>query len=49
MQNYLDRLTACGVRIDHAVVIVNDFLRDLDWNGLNDYIRELEYLYYKEA
>ena len=48
MQDYLFRLTSCGVRLDDATVIINDFLRDLDFDGLNDYIRELEYLYYKE-
>lgn len=48
MQNYLDRLTACGVRIDHALVIVSDFLRDLDFDGLSDYCAEMERLYAKD-
>ena len=41
-QNYIDRLTACGMRIDNALVLINDFLRDLDFDGLADCCRELE-------
>lgn len=43
--DYIDRLTSCGVRIDHALVIVNDFLRELDFEGLENYCTELEMLY----
>lgn len=46
MQNYIDRLTDCGVRLDDAMVIVNDFLRDgQDWDGLAAYCAELERLH----
>lgn len=45
MQNYLDRLAACGIRIDHAVEIVSDFMRNLDWQGLADYCSEMERIY----
>ena len=45
MQNYLDRLTDCGVRIDHATIIINDFLRELDFAGLDAYCTELERLH----
>lgn len=41
-QNYIARLTACGMRIDNAVVLINDFLRELDFDGLADYCKELE-------
>ena len=49
MQNYLDRMTSCGVRLDDALVILNDFMRELDFDGLENYCRELEMLYYKEG
>lgn len=42
MQEYIDRLCLCGIRKDDAWVLVNDFLRELDWNGLADYVNELE-------
>lgn len=44
-QDYIDRLTAVGVRMDDATVLVNDFLRELDWDGLADYCAELERLH----
>lgn len=49
MDNYLERLTSCGVRLDDALIIISDFMRELDWSGLEDYCREVEMLYYKEA
>lgn len=45
MQDYIDRLVACRVRIDDATVIVNDFLREQDWDGLAEYVAELERLH----
>lgn len=45
MQDYIDRLTNCGVRLDDAMVIVSDFARDLDFNGLAEYVAELERLH----
>lgn len=41
-QNYIARLRAVGMRLDNATVLVNDFLRDLDWDGLADYCATLE-------
>lgn len=42
MQDYIDRLLACGVRLDNAMVIVNDFMRELDFDGLADFCARLE-------
>lgn len=41
-QDYIDRLTYAGMRIDNAWMIVDDFLRDLDFGGLEDYCKALE-------
>lgn len=44
-KDYIDRITATGVQLDDATVLVNDFLRELDWDGLSDYCAELERLH----
>lgn len=48
-QHYIDRLRAAGLHEDDAAVIVNDFLRDLDFEGLSDYCAELERLHKKDV
>ncbi len=42
--DYVERLCAAGMRLDDAVVLVNDFQRELDWDGLADYVEEYERL-----
>lgn len=42
MQNFIDRLFACGVCEDDATILINDFVRDRDFEGLADYCAELE-------
>lgn len=44
METYLARLRACGMRLDDALVLIDDFLRDGDWEALEDYTRTLERL-----
>lgn len=39
MDDYIERLMLCGWRYDQAYYIVNDFLRNLDFDGLNEFIR----------
>ena len=48
MQEYLEHLIACGISYSDAVIIVSDFLRTLDWDGLDEYCRRAEAIYYKE-
>ena len=42
MYEYINRLCRCGMRIDDAYTVVNDFYRELDFDGLKDYISEYE-------
>ena len=44
-KNYIDRLIAAGIRPDDAFVIVNDFWRELDFDGLEDYVQIMEAKY----
>lgn len=39
MDDYIDRLMMCGWRRDQAYKIVNDFLKNLNFDGLNEFIR----------
>lgn len=48
MQGYLERLITCGISYSDAVIIVSDFLQTLDWDGLDEYCRGTEAIYYKE-
>ena len=48
MQEYLEHLIACGISYSDAIIIVSDFLRTLDWDGLDEYCRRAEAIYYKE-
>lgn len=38
MVDYINELCACGMRVDDAYTVVNDFFRELDIDGLEDYI-----------
>lgn len=40
MSEYIGELCSLGMRIDDAYVIVNDFFRESNVSGLEDYIRE---------
>ena len=44
MQEYIDRLTQAGMRPDDATVLVMDFMRELDFDGLEEYVAEYEAL-----
>ena len=40
MAEYISELCSLGMRIDDAYVIVNDFFREANIDGLKDYIKE---------
>jgi len=42
MHEYIRRLTNCGMRVDDAYTVVNDFYRELDFEGLEDYVSGYE-------
>lgn len=42
MHEYIRRLCACGMRVDDAYTVVDDFYRELDFEGLEDYVRSYE-------
>ena len=42
---YINRLCKCGMRIDDAYTVVNDFYRELDFDGLKDYVSEFEVIH----
>lgn len=44
-QDYIKRLVAVGLRPADAAVLVNDFWRELDFDGLDAYCAELERLH----
>lgn len=46
MTDYVAKLVSCGMRIDDAMVLVKDFERELDFDGLADYVNEYENLAY---
>ena len=39
MDDYIERLMLCGWTREQSYRIVNDFLRELDFDGLNEFIR----------
>lgn len=45
MDEYIARLIACRFRVDNAIVVVNDFMRELDFDGLAAYVTETERLH----
>lgn len=38
----MERLLMCGWSRDQAYILVNDMLRELDWEGLEDFIAREE-------
>ena len=42
MDEYIQRLIKCGYRADDAWMIVNDFLRMLDWDALAAFVEAKE-------
>lgn len=42
MSEYVDRLVMCGYRVDDAWMAVSDFMRELDWDALFDFVRMKE-------
>ena len=42
MHEYIMRLCRCGMRIDDAYTVVNDFFRELDFDGLDAYVEQYE-------
>lgn len=44
--DYVERLCAAGMRVDDACLLVNDFSRDFDFEGLEKYAKEYERLSY---
>ena len=39
MDEYIDKLMMCGWSYEQALYMVNDFFRNLDFDGLNEFIR----------
>ncbi len=44
--DYVERLCAAGMRLDDACLLVSDFRRELDFDGLEEYVKEYERLAY---
>ena len=42
MHEYIRRLCAAGMRVDHAYEIVDNFYRELDFEGLRDFVAGYE-------
>ena len=42
IHDYIRRLCNCGMRVDDAYVVCNDFCRELDFDGLVDYVDQYE-------
>ena len=42
MHEFVRRLTACGMRVDVAYALCNDYLDRLDFSGLDDFVRGYE-------
>lgn len=42
MTEYIQRLVLAGMRSDDASIIVQDFMRDSDIDGLKNYVLEFE-------
>lgn len=42
MEEYIRRLVHCGWRTDNAWMLVNDLLRELDFNGLEEFVQREE-------
>lgn len=42
MNEYIERLVVSGMNPNDATIIVNDFMRDSDFDGLKQYVLEFE-------
>lgn len=42
MQKFIDRLKSCGYPPDIAYMIVNDFVKERNYTGLNDFFEIAE-------
>lgn len=42
MNEYIERLVVSGMDPNDATIIVNDFMRDSDFDGLKQYVMEYE-------
>ena len=42
MNEYIERLVVSGMSPNDATIIVKDFMRDFDFDGLNNYVLEFE-------
>lgn len=42
MYEYVRRLCNCGMRVDDAYTVCNDFYRELDFDGLKEYVKQKE-------
>jgi hypothetical protein len=42
MQDYVDRLVACGMNLADAYEVCDDYIYDSDYQGLSDYVRAVE-------
>ena len=42
---YIMRLCRCGMRIDDAYTVCNDFYRELDFDGLAEYVSQYEVIH----
>lgn len=45
MHEYINRLMACGMRVDDAYTVCNDFFRELDFDGLEEYVSQYEVIH----
>lgn len=44
-QEYIARLRAVGMRLDDATMLINDFMREQDWDGLVEFVIRIERLH----
>lgn len=43
--DYVNRLCCCGMRVDDAYTVCHDFYRELDFDGLEDYVSRYEVIH----
>lgn len=46
MHEYIRRLTDCGMRVDRAYTVVNAFFENLDFSGLDAFVKDFETAHY---
>lgn len=39
MDEYLDRLELCGWRRDQAWILIDDFVKEMDFEALDEFVR----------